>query len=54
MSMTKIDIIESVYEHLGISKKDSVTAVESLFEIIKDELGKHAKEKYYDAKREAV
>ena len=40
MSMTKIDIIESVYEHLGISKKDSVTAVESLFEIIKDELGK--------------
>ena len=30
----------SVYEHLGISKKDSVTAVESVFDIIKDELGK--------------
>jgi integration host factor subunit alpha len=40
MSMTKIEIIESIYEHLGISKKESVTAIESLFEIIKDELGK--------------
>jgi integration host factor subunit alpha len=40
MSLTKIEIIDSVYENLGISKKDSVTAVESLFEIIKDELGK--------------
>jgi integration host factor subunit alpha len=39
MSMTKIEIIESIYEHLGISKKDSVAAVESLFEIIKDKLG---------------
>ena len=38
--MTKIEIIESIYENLGLSKKDSVTAVESLFEIIKDELGK--------------
>ena len=40
MSMRKIEIIESVYEKLGISKKESVTAVESIFEIIKDELGK--------------
>lgn len=40
MSLTKIEIIDSVYENLGISKKESVTAVESLFEIIKDELGK--------------
>jgi integration host factor subunit alpha len=40
MSMTKIEIIETAYEYLGIPKKDSVTAVESLFEIIKDELGK--------------
>jgi integration host factor subunit alpha len=40
MSMTKIEIIESIYEHLSISKKDSMAAVESIFEIIKDELGK--------------
>ena len=39
MSMTKIEIIESVYEHLGIPKKDCIRIVESLFEIIKDELG---------------
>jgi integration host factor subunit alpha len=40
VSLTKIEITESVYEHLGFSKKDSMTAVDSLFEIIKDELGK--------------
>jgi len=40
MSLTKIEIIESACEQLGISKKESVTVVESLFEIIKDELGK--------------
>jgi len=38
--MTKNDIIESVYEHLGIPKKDCVRIVESLFHIIKDELNK--------------
>ena len=38
--MTKIDIVNSVYESLGISKKYSVAAVDSVFEIIKDELGK--------------
>jgi integration host factor subunit alpha len=40
MSMTKIDIVNSVYENLDISKKDSVRIVESVFEIIKDELDK--------------
>ncbi len=40
MSLTKIDIIESVYERLDIPKKDCVGIVESLFEIIKDDLGK--------------
>jgi integration host factor subunit alpha len=40
MSLTKIDIIESVYQRLGIPKKDCVSIVESLFEIIKDDLGK--------------
>ena len=38
MSMTKSDIIESVYEHLGIPKKDCIRIVESFFDIIKDEL----------------
>jgi integration host factor subunit alpha len=40
MSQTKIDIIESVYEQLGIPKKDCTSIVESLFQIIKDDLGK--------------
>ena len=40
MSLTKIDIIESVYEHLGLPKKDCVRIVESLFDIIKDDLDK--------------
>ena len=38
--MTKIDIIESVYEKLDIPKKDCVRIVESLFDLIKDDLGK--------------
>jgi integration host factor subunit alpha len=40
MSMTKIDIIDSIYEHLDIPKKDSIRIVEGLFDIIKNELGK--------------
>ena len=40
MSLTKIDIIESIYEHLGIPKKDCTRIVDSLFEIIKDDLNK--------------
>ena len=40
MSMTKIDISESIYDRLGIVKKDCFNIVESLFEIIKDELEK--------------
>jgi integration host factor subunit alpha len=40
MTMTKIAIIESVYEELDIPKKDCARLVDSLFEIIKDELGK--------------
>ncbi|MBN2438405.1 MAG: integration host factor subunit alpha [Deltaproteobacteria bacterium] len=38
--MTKIDITESICEHLSILKKDSLNIVESLFDIIKDELEK--------------
>jgi integration host factor subunit alpha len=40
MTMTKIDIIESVYEHLDIPRKDCVRIVESLFDLIKNDLGK--------------
>jgi integration host factor subunit alpha len=36
--MTKIDIIQDVYEKLGFSKKDSAKIVESIFDIIKDSL----------------
>ncbi len=39
MSLTKIEIIDSVYEKLGIPRKECVRIVESLFEIIKDDLG---------------
>jgi integration host factor subunit alpha len=38
MSLTKIGIIESVYEHLDIPRKDSIRVVEGLFDIIKDDL----------------
>ena len=40
MSLTKVDIIDSIYEKLGIPKKDCVSIVESVFEIIKDDLDK--------------
>ena len=40
MSLTKIDIIDSIYEKLGIPKKDCIRIVESVFEIIKDDLDK--------------
>jgi integration host factor subunit alpha len=40
MSLTKIDIIESIYEQLDIPKKDCSRVVESLFDIIKSEFEK--------------
>ena len=40
MSLTKIEIIESAYENLDIPKKDCVSIVESLFEIMKNDLSK--------------
>ena len=40
MSLTKLDIIESIFTHLDIPKKDCVRIVESLFNLIKDDLGK--------------
>jgi len=39
MSLTKIDLIKAVTD-LDISKKDSIRLVESVFDIIKDELKK--------------
>jgi integration host factor subunit alpha len=38
MGMNKIDIIESIYEHFDIPRKDCVGIVDSFFDIIKDEL----------------
>ena len=40
MAMTKIDIVESIFTHLDIPKKDCVRIVESLFNLIKADLGK--------------
>ncbi len=40
MSLRKIDIIQSAYEQLGIPQKDCVVIIESLFDLIKDDLGK--------------
>jgi len=41
--MTKFDIVRNVNEQLGFSKKDSATIVESVFEIIKDNLAQGEK-----------
>ena len=40
MSLTKLDIIESIFTHLDIPKKDCVRIVESLFDLIKEDLRK--------------
>jgi hypothetical protein len=34
VSLTKIDTIKSIYEQLGIPKKDCIRTVESVFDII--------------------
>lgn len=38
MSLTKIDIVDAVYTNLGLPKRDCIRIVESLFDIIKDDL----------------
>ena len=38
MSLTKMEIVESMYDEIGIPKKDCARIVDSLFDIIKDEL----------------
>ena len=40
MSLTKMEIVESMYDEIGIPKKDCTRIVDSLFDIIKDELDK--------------
>ena len=40
MAMTKIDIIQNVSNKLGISKMDSTRIVESVFELMKEQLSK--------------
>jgi len=41
--MTKVDIIQDVYEKLGLSKKDSARLVDSVFDIMKDCLARGEK-----------
>lgn len=36
--MTKVDIVEAIYEKVGFSKKEVAKIVESIFDIIKDHL----------------
>ena len=38
MALTKKEIIENVSDRIGLKKKESMDVVDSLFEIIKDEL----------------
>jgi integration host factor subunit alpha len=40
MTLTKKDLMDLRYEQTGLTKKECVSAVESTFEIIKDELEK--------------
>jgi len=40
MAMTKLDIIQNVSDKLGLSKRDSSKIVESVFEIMKEQLSK--------------
>jgi len=41
--MTKAELVESVYEKVGFSKKDSAELVELIFDTIKESLGKNEK-----------
>ena len=43
--MTKIDLVEVIYERVGLSRKESAQAVDTVMEIIKDSLGRGEKVK---------
>ena len=40
MTLTKLDIVQNVSDKLGLSKRDSSRIVESVFEIMKEQLSK--------------
>ena len=40
MAMTKLDIVQNVSDKLGLSKRDSSRIVESVFEVMKEQLSK--------------
>jgi integration host factor subunit alpha len=40
MALTKIDLVDMIYNELNIPKKECINLVESFFDIIKDELVK--------------
>jgi integration host factor subunit alpha len=43
LAMTKVDIVEGIYEKVGFSKKEVAKIVEYIFDIIKDTLIKEDK-----------
>jgi len=43
VALTKAEIVDALYERLGLSKKEAVDFVESVFEILKTELIKGEK-----------
>jgi len=44
--MTKADLVETIYERVGFSKKESAELVETIFEVIKDALVRGEKVKF--------
>jgi integration host factor subunit alpha len=40
MALTKIDIVQNISDKLGTSKRDSTRIVESVFEIMKEQISK--------------
>ena len=44
--MTKADIVETIYERVGFSKKESAELVETIFEVIKEALVRGEKVKF--------
>ena len=40
MTLTKLDIVQNVSDKLGLSKRDSSRIVESVFEVMKEQLSK--------------
>ncbi len=40
MTLKKIDIVDQVHGEIGLTRKECVTVVDSLFEIMKDEMAR--------------